>query len=162
MEIFRNLHKTIRKRSEWHRNRVELRADIGRIGRTELLCDVAIEVVQHEADIAVGVPVQRRGVDRLSSAGDAVCAGKLIVQIDGREADGDLPSAPAAARELLLEGQYSEARLDKVSNAIQEALVGYRHGGCDLHEPAVGRRPQHPLRDVRRLSGLPHKKPQSR
>ena len=32
----------------------------------------------------------------------------------------------------LLEGQYSEARLDKVSNAIQEALVGYRHGGCDL------------------------------
>ena len=117
----------IRKRSEWHRNRVELRADIGRIGRTELLCDVAIEVVQHEADIAVGVPVQRRGVDRLSSAGDAVCAGKLIVQIDGREADGDLPSAPAAARELLLEGQYSEARLDKVSNAIQEALVGYRH-----------------------------------
>jgi len=32
----------------------------------------------------------------------------LIVQIDGREADGDLPSAPAAARELLLEGQYSE------------------------------------------------------
>jgi hypothetical protein len=29
----------------------------------------------------------------------------------------------------LLEGQYSEARLDKVSNAIQEALVGYRHGG---------------------------------
>lgn len=26
-----------------------------------------------------------------------------------------------------LEGQYSEARLDKVSNAIQEALVG-----CDM------------------------------
>jgi len=51
----------------------------------------------------------------------------------------------------LLEGQYSEARLDKVSNAIQEALVGYRHGGCDLHAPAVGGRPQHPLRDVRRL-----------
>ena len=90
----------IRKRSEWHRNSVELRADIGRIGRTELLCDVAVEVVQHEADIAVGVPVQRRGVDRLSSAGDAVCAGKLIVQIDGREAGGDLPRAPAAAREL--------------------------------------------------------------
>jgi hypothetical protein len=59
----------------------------------------------------------------------------------------------------LLEGQYSEARLDKVSNAIQEALVGCRHGGCD-HAPAVGGRPQHPLRDVRRLSGLPHKKPQ--
>ena len=46
----------------------------------------------------------------------------------------------------LLEDQYSEARLDKVSNAIQEALVGYRHGGCDLHAPAVGGRPQHPLR----------------
>jgi hypothetical protein len=28
----------------------------------------------------------------------------------------------------LLEGQYSEARLDKVSNAIHEALVGYRRG----------------------------------
>ena len=26
--------------------------------------------------------------------------------------------------------------------------------------PGVGGRPQHPLRDVRRLSGLPHKKPQ--
>ena len=35
-----------------------------------------------------------------------------------------------------LEGQYSEARLDKVSNAIQEALVGHRHGGCDFHAPA--------------------------
>ena len=31
---------------------------------------------------------------------------------------------------------------------------GHRHGECDLHEPAVGGRPQHPLRDVRRLSGL--------
>ena len=59
----------------------------------------------------------------------------------------------------LLEGQYSEARLVKVSNAIQEALVGYRHGGCDLHAPAVGVRPKNPLRDVRRLSGLPHKMP---
>src|SRR5260370_30462177 len=64
------------------------------------------------------------------------------------------------AKIRLLEGQYSEARLDKVSNAIQEALVGCRHGGCDLHAPAVGGRPQHPLRDVRRLIGLPHKKPQ--
>jgi hypothetical protein len=44
----------------------------------------------------------------------------------------------------LLEGQYSEARLDK--------------GGRDLHAPAVGGRPQHPLRDVRRLSGLPLQK----
>jgi hypothetical protein len=60
----------------------------------------------------------------------------------------------------LLESQYSEARLNKVSNAIQEALVGYRHGGFDLHASAVGGRPQRPLRDVRRLSGLPHKEPQ--
>jgi hypothetical protein len=44
------------------------------------------------------------------------------------------------AKILQVEGQYSEARLDKVSNAIQEALVGYRHGGCDLHAPAVGGR----------------------
>jgi hypothetical protein len=42
----------------------------------------------------------------------------------------------------LLEGQYTEAPLDKVSNAIQEALVGHRHGGCDLHAPAVGGRPK--------------------
>jgi hypothetical protein len=48
----------------------------------------------------------------------------------------------------LLEDQYSEARLDKVSNAIQETLVGHRHGGCDLHAPAVGGKPQHPLRDA--------------
>ena len=40
----------------------------------------------------------------------------------------------------LLEGQYSETRLDKVSNAIQEALAGHRHGGCDLHAPDVGGR----------------------
>jgi hypothetical protein len=30
----------------------------------------------------------------------------------------------------------------------------HRHGGRDLHSPAPGRRPQHPLRDVRRLTGL--------
>jgi hypothetical protein len=42
----------------------------------------------------------------------------------------------------LLEGQYSEARRDKVSNANQEVLVGHRHGGRDLHAPAVGGKPQ--------------------
>src|SRR5260370_41549175 len=61
---------------------------------------------------------------------------------------------------MCLKANIAEARLDKVSNAIQEAIVGCRHGGCELHAPAVGGRPQHPLRDVRRLSGLPHKKPQ--
>jgi hypothetical protein len=65
------------------------------------------------------------------------------------------------AKIYLLEGQNGEARLDKVSNAIQEAFVGHRYGGSDLHVPAVGGRPQHPLRDVRRLSGLLHKKPQN-
>jgi hypothetical protein len=41
------------------------------------------------------------------------------------------------AKIQILEGQCSEARLDKVSNAIQETLVGHRHGGCDLHAPAA-------------------------
>jgi hypothetical protein len=43
-------------------------------------------------------------------------------------------------------------------NAIQEALVGYRHVGAIFTHPLLAEGPQHPLRDVRRLSGVPHKK----
>jgi pyruvate/2-oxoglutarate dehydrogenase complex dihydrolipoamide dehydrogenase (E3) component len=44
--------------------------------------------------------------------------------------------------------------------AVRERKRTMVAGARQNYAPAPGRRSQHPLRDVRRLSGLPHKKPQ--
>ena len=52
-----------------HRERIELRTGIAGVGGADLLGDVAVQIVEHEADVAIDVPVQRRRVDGLSSSG---------------------------------------------------------------------------------------------
>src|ERR1700730_5564471 len=79
-----------------HRNRIELCAGIAEIGRAHLLGDVAMEIVEHEPDVVIDVPVQRQRIDCLSPASDAVCKGQPIVEIHGAVAAGNFPCAPAA------------------------------------------------------------------
>src|SRR5258705_9704313 len=78
-----------------HRERIELRTGIAGVGGADLLGDVAVQIVEH-ADVAIDVPVQRRRVDGLSSSGDAVGGGELIVEIDCADTTGNFPRAPAA------------------------------------------------------------------
>src|SRR3954467_11594789 len=54
-----------------HRQRVESRADIAGVSSADLFDDIAVKVVEHKADVAIDVPVEARGVDRLPAAGDA-------------------------------------------------------------------------------------------
>src|SRR5213594_119575 len=71
-----------RSRSAWqarlerhlgpHCECIELRTRIAEIGRAHLPGNVAAKIVEHEADVAVDVPVQRQRIDGLSPAGDAV------------------------------------------------------------------------------------------
>jgi len=76
-----------------HRERIELRTGIAGVGGADLLGDVAVQIVEHEADVAIDVPVQRRRVDGLSSSGDAVGGGELIVEIDRADTTGNFPRA---------------------------------------------------------------------
>src|SRR5580698_3329045 len=52
-----------------HRKRVELRTGIAGVGGADLLGDGAVQEVEHQTDVAVEVPVQRRRIDRLTAAG---------------------------------------------------------------------------------------------
>src|SRR6266852_2654803 len=79
-----------------HRERIELRTGITGVGGADLLGDVAVQIVEHEAHVAVDVPVKRRRIDGLSSTGDAVGGGELIVEIDRADTTGHFPRAPAA------------------------------------------------------------------
>jgi hypothetical protein len=54
-----------------HRKCIELRARVAEVGGAHLLGNVAVKVVEHEADIAIDVSVQRQRIDRLPPAGDA-------------------------------------------------------------------------------------------
>ena len=77
-----------------HRKRVELRAGIAGVDRTYLPGDVTVQVVEHEADVGIDVPVQARRIDRLPPPGDTVCGGELIVEINRADTAGDLPRTP--------------------------------------------------------------------
>ena len=68
-----------------HRKRIELRAGIARVDRTYLPGDVAVQIVEHEPDVAIDVPVQGRRIDPLSPPGHTVGVSKLIVEIDRAE-----------------------------------------------------------------------------
>src|SRR6266478_3204804 len=80
-----------------HRKRIELRTGIASVGGADLLGDVAVQIVDHEADVAIDVPVQRRRINGLSSTGDAVGQGELSGEIDSADTTGNFPCAPAAA-----------------------------------------------------------------
>src|SRR6478752_2992841 len=82
-----------------HRKCIELRARIAEVGRADLLCDVAVQVVEQESDVSIDIPVQACGVDRLTATGDTGRGGKLIVEVYRADTAGNLPSAPAAARQ---------------------------------------------------------------
>jgi hypothetical protein len=53
-----------------------------------------MQVIEHEADVAVDVPIQCGGVDGLPPARDAGRGAKLIVEVDRAHASGDLPCRP--------------------------------------------------------------------
>src|SRR5712671_4770495 len=82
-----------------HCKRVEFRSGIANVGRADLLCDVAVQVVEQESDVSIDIPVQGRGVDRLAPTGDAGRGGKLIVEVYRADTAGNLQRAPAAARQ---------------------------------------------------------------
>ena len=93
----RDLHaNSIERHLSPHRERIEFRTDNAGVGGADLLGDVAVQIIEHEADVAVDVPVQRRRIDGLSSTGDAVGSGELIVEIDSADATGNFPRAPSA------------------------------------------------------------------
>src|SRR5258706_12708016 len=79
-----------------HCKRVEFRSGIANVGRGDLLCDVAVQVVEQESDVSIDIPVQARGVDRLAATGDTGRCAKAIVEVDGAVSAGNLPCAPAA------------------------------------------------------------------
>ncbi|KIU01634.1 hypothetical protein QU38_00625 [Staphylococcus aureus] len=58
-----------------------------------------MQIVQHEADVVVDVPVQRGGVDGLPPTGDADRLADLVVEVHRADAAGDFPGADAAAGE---------------------------------------------------------------
>src|SRR4051812_42396234 len=55
----------------------------GRLG------DRAVEVVEHEPDVAVHVPVEAGGVDRLLAAGGAIGEAQAVIEVDHAVASGD-------------------------------------------------------------------------
>src|ERR1700751_4988069 len=89
-----------------HRQCVELGAGIPDVGRADLLGNVAVQVIKHETNVAVDVPVQTRAVDCLLSTGHAICGPELIVQIHSADTAGNLPRPPTAApqRERICRG----------------------------------------------------------
>src|SRR6266404_3698214 len=82
-----------------HCERIEFRARIAEVGGANLLGNVAVQVVEQESDVSIDIPVQARGVDRLAATGDTGRGGKLIVEVYRADTAGNLPSAPAAARQ---------------------------------------------------------------
>src|SRR6516165_6610594 len=80
-----------------HRDSIEPRALVDeRTSRPVLLVDDAVQIVEHESDITVDVPVQPGRIDGLLAAGHAVHETQPIVEIDDAVAPGDFPGAPAA------------------------------------------------------------------
>src|ERR1043166_8321740 len=80
-----------------HRQRVESGADVAGVGGADLFDDIAVDVVEHEADVAIDVPVEARRIDGLPAARHPGCGCELVVEIDLRDASRDLPCAPATA-----------------------------------------------------------------
>src|SRR6266849_2389405 len=94
-----------------HHDGIEIAADRGAEGRPggtaagrgrKPLVDAAVQVIEHEADIGVGVPVQPGRVDRLSAAPDGVAGGggreaggEMVVEADRAEAGRELDRAMA-------------------------------------------------------------------
>ena len=68
MHIRSRLERNLRP----HRERVELRAGIGKVSRADLPGVVTVQVAEHEADVPIDVPVQRDGVDEQPATCDAV------------------------------------------------------------------------------------------
>jgi hypothetical protein len=79
-----------------HRKCIALRASIAGVDRTYLPSDITVQVVEHEPDVAINVPVQACRIGRLLPAGDTICGGELVVEIDRADTPGELPCAPAA------------------------------------------------------------------
>src|ERR1700761_3197697 len=80
-----------------HRERVERRTGIAGVERADLLADVAMQVVEHEAYVAVRVPVQASGINRLTAAGDAIGGRQLVVEVDDAVTTGEFDGTQPAA-----------------------------------------------------------------
>jgi hypothetical protein len=79
-----------------HRECVESGARISAVGRADLFGDVAVQVIKHKTHVLIDIPIQTSRVDRLPSAGHAICGPQLIVQINGADAASNLLRAPTA------------------------------------------------------------------
>ena len=55
------------------RDGVEIAAELGARGRAFI--DDAVQIIEHEPHVRVGIPVHAHRVDRLAAAADAVAAG---------------------------------------------------------------------------------------
>src|SRR6266851_6908520 len=94
-----------------HHDGIEIAADRGAEGGPggtaagrgrKPLVDAPVQVIEHEPDIGVGVPVQPGRVDRLSAASDGVAGGggrdsggEMVVETDRAEAGRELDRAVA-------------------------------------------------------------------
>ncbi len=56
-----------------------------------------MQVVEHEPDVAINIPVQAGRIDRLPSADHTVSGGELVVEIDRADTAGDFPCTPATS-----------------------------------------------------------------
>src|SRR3981081_2980068 len=61
-----------------HCERIELRARVAEVGGANLLGNVAVKEVEHQANVAIGVPVQCKRIDRLPPARGAAAAAELL------------------------------------------------------------------------------------
>src|SRR5262249_7128715 len=61
-----------------------------------LLVDLAVEVIEHEPDVPIDVPVEAGSDDLLATARDAVREPEPVVEIHSAVACSDFPGAPGA------------------------------------------------------------------
>ena len=116
-----------------HRDRIEFGADIGGIGGALLAGNIAMQVVEHEPDIPVHIPVQPGRIDGLSSARDAGCGSEPIVEVDRADAAADLPWAPTdrdkAVTQILMLGSTTRSRAERRARRLLPTSTAGGRGG---------------------------------
>src|SRR5262245_8444597 len=117
-----------------HREGVEFRAGVGEIRRTHRLVDPAMQIIEHEPDIAIDVPVQTGRDDGLFPACHAVRESQSIVEVDHAVAGCNFPRAPTAARQR--EGIFrNDAIVGRTTTIVGARLAGNDPAGLCI--PAV-------------------------
>src|SRR5215831_386439 len=116
------------------------RAAIDQRQRTRWLVDDAVHVIEHEPDVAVGIPVEPRGVDGLFATGGTVHEAQAIVEIDHAVAPRDFKGAPVAALPREWAGRY-RAGIGGSRRVVAVRLAGQGPACLDVAAVEVEGRP---------------------